>query len=85
MLCGSLGTQLVTTVESADQVNDLTVLSVNTASAALSVSNIPWEGPVGCVRVSRILSSVMIPFPVSSRGLLTLWPPLREPPAGRLD
>jgi polyribonucleotide nucleotidyltransferase len=38
-------------VESADDVTDLTVLSVNAASTALTLSNVPWQGPVGCVRV----------------------------------
>ncbi len=44
-------TQVVATVESADRLNDLTVLGVNTASAALTLSDVPWDGPVGCVRV----------------------------------
>lgn len=44
-------TQIVATVESADRLNDLTVLSVNTASTALALSDVPWDGPVGCVRV----------------------------------
>ena len=37
-----------------DQVNDPDVLMVNGASAALMASDIPWNGPVGCVRVGRI-------------------------------
>ncbi|EWM27214.1 polyribonucleotide nucleotidyltransferase 1 [Nannochloropsis gaditana] len=53
-------TQVVTTVESSDRQNDLTVLSVNTASAALAVSNIPWNGPVGCVRVGMTPSGKLL-------------------------
>lgn len=30
------------------------VLSVNAASAALAISDIPWNGPIGCVRVCRV-------------------------------
>jgi polyribonucleotide nucleotidyltransferase len=44
-------TQIVATVESADRLNDLTVLGVNTASTALTLSDVPWDGPIGCVRV----------------------------------
>lgn len=41
-------------MQSADNVNDTTVLAVNAASTALCLSPLPWEGPVGCVRVRRI-------------------------------
>src|SRR5918996_493786 len=43
--------QIVLTVLSADQENDPDILAVNGASAALSVSSIPFLGPVGAVRV----------------------------------
>ncbi|HET9497087.1 MAG TPA: polyribonucleotide nucleotidyltransferase [Candidatus Limnocylindria bacterium] len=46
--------QVVLTVLSADQENDPDILAVNGASAALSVSSIPFLGPVGAVRVGRI-------------------------------
>ncbi len=39
---------------SADLENPLDVLSINAASAALMISNIPWDGPVGAVRVGRV-------------------------------
>jgi len=38
----------------ADGTNDPDVLMVNGASAALMVSDIPWDGPVGAVRVALI-------------------------------
>ncbi|MBN1402959.1 MAG: polyribonucleotide nucleotidyltransferase [Opitutales bacterium] len=38
----------------ADGANDPDILMVNGASAALMVSDIPWNGPVGCVRVGLI-------------------------------
>ena len=39
---------------STDGENDPDMLSLIGASAALSVSNIPWEGPIGAVRVGRV-------------------------------
>jgi polyribonucleotide nucleotidyltransferase len=39
---------------SADWENPLDVLAINAASAALMISDIPWGGPVGAVRVARI-------------------------------
>ena len=46
--------QVVLTVLSVDQENDPDILAVNGASAALSVSGIPFLGPVGAVRVGYI-------------------------------
>ena len=45
---------VVSTVLSVDQVNPPNVLAINAASAALSISDIPWGGPVGAVRIGRI-------------------------------
>ncbi len=39
---------------SADGENPIDILAVNAASAALAISDIPWGGPVGAVRVGRI-------------------------------
>src|SRR5512144_2205356 len=39
---------------SADGENDPDILSIIGASAALLVSDIPWEGPIGAVRVGRV-------------------------------
>lgn len=44
--------QIIVTVLSVDD-NDPTILAVNAASLALSVSNIPWSGPIGCVRIGK--------------------------------
>src|SRR6185312_4440505 len=46
--------QVQTVVLSADGENDPDILSIIGASAALSVSDIPWEGPLGALRVGRI-------------------------------
>jgi len=47
-------TQIIATVLSADQENDPAILGMIGASAALTVSNIPFKEPIGGVRVGRI-------------------------------
>ena len=44
--------QVIVTVISVDDF-DPAILAVNAASLALAVSNIPWKGPVGCVRIGK--------------------------------
>ena len=46
--------QLVITVLSTDQENNPDVIGTVAASAALSISEIPFNGPIGSVRVGRI-------------------------------
>jgi polyribonucleotide nucleotidyltransferase len=46
--------QLVNTVLSADQENDPDILSVIGSSAALSISEVPFDGPVSAVRVGYL-------------------------------
>ena len=46
--------QVVTTVLSFDGENDADVVGLVAASAALSISNIPWTGPIGGIRVGQI-------------------------------
>ena len=46
--------QVFVTVLSADQENDADVLGVVAASLALSVSSVPWSGPIAAVRVGRV-------------------------------
>lgn len=43
-----------------DGTNDPDVIAINGASAALSVSDIPWNGPVGAVRVGMIDNEIII-------------------------
>jgi polyribonucleotide nucleotidyltransferase len=47
-------------VLSADCENDTDVLAVNAASAALHISDVPFMGPIGCVRVGRINGAFVI-------------------------
>jgi polyribonucleotide nucleotidyltransferase len=46
--------QVFVTVLSADQENDADVLGVLAASSALSLSTVPWNGPLAGVRVGRV-------------------------------
>jgi polyribonucleotide nucleotidyltransferase len=46
--------QVFVTVLSADQENDADILGVVAASTALSLSPVPWNGPLGAVRVGRV-------------------------------
>ncbi|HZW04332.1 MAG TPA: polyribonucleotide nucleotidyltransferase, partial [Anaerolineaceae bacterium] len=45
---------------SADKDNPLDILAINAASAAIMISDIPWGGPVGAVRVGRINGEFVI-------------------------
>lgn len=45
------GVQIIATVLSMDDSTDPGILAVNGASLALHVSNIPWNGPIGAVRL----------------------------------
>jgi polyribonucleotide nucleotidyltransferase len=45
---------------SADSENPLDVLAINAASAAVMISDIPWNGPVAAVRVGRVNGEFII-------------------------
>ena len=47
-------TQLVASVLSVDKENDPDVAAMIAASAALEISDIPFKGPIACVRLGRI-------------------------------
>lgn len=65
--------QVILTVLSADQVNPPDILGPIAASAALLLSNIPWQGPIASVRVGLI------------DGQFVLNPTLQEMEKSRLD
>jgi len=52
--------QVMTTVLSADQKNDPDILSIIGASAALTISPIPFDGPVGAVRVGYVDGQITV-------------------------
>ena len=56
-------TQVVITVLGADQVNPYDVISINAASASLMLSGLPFEGPIGAVRLSYSQDGQWIPHP----------------------
>uniref|UniRef100_A0A8C3Y4R5 polyribonucleotide nucleotidyltransferase n=1 Tax=Catharus ustulatus TaxID=91951 RepID=A0A8C3Y4R5_CATUS len=47
-------TQILCNLLAVDGVNDPDVLAINGASAALALSDIPWNGPIGAVRVGLV-------------------------------
>ena len=61
-------TQVVITVLGADQVNPHDVIAINAASAALMVSGIPFEGPIGAVRVAYSQEGKWVPHPTYGEG-----------------
>jgi polyribonucleotide nucleotidyltransferase len=68
-----LDIQVVSTVLSVDQENDPTILSINGASTALVISDIPWAGPVGAVKIGLL------------DGALVVNPPMSRMPESDLD
>jgi polyribonucleotide nucleotidyltransferase len=53
-------TQIVVSVLSADRENDSDALALIAASAAIEISDIPHEGPVGAVRMGRIDGKLVV-------------------------
>lgn len=53
-------TQIIINVLSYDQVNQADVLAAVAASAALSISDIPFAGPVASVRIGRVQGSFIV-------------------------
>src|SRR6266853_700502 len=53
-------TQVIVLVLSADTDNDPDVLAINAASAALTLSEIPFHGPVGAVRVGLVNDQMVV-------------------------
>ncbi|XP_061481746.1 polyribonucleotide nucleotidyltransferase 1, mitochondrial isoform X2 [Rhineura floridana] len=53
-------TQILCNLLAVDGVHDPAVLAINGASAALALSDIPWNGPIGAVRVGLIDGEVVV-------------------------
>ncbi|WP_286952188.1 MULTISPECIES: polyribonucleotide nucleotidyltransferase [Aminobacterium] len=51
---------VVATVLSVDQLNPPSVLAINAASVALVISEIPWGGPIGAVRIGYINDQLVV-------------------------
>src|SRR6201998_1196008 len=65
-------TQVISVLLSADGENDTDMLSINGASAALCVSDIPFAGPIGAVRVGRVKGQLVVNPTHSQRQLSKL-------------
>ena len=67
-------TQVVAMVQSADSQNDPDIIGINAASAALHVSDIPFLGPIGAVRVGLKDGQFIVnpSYEESKEGLLRL-------------
>ncbi|MGB9112645.1 MAG: polyribonucleotide nucleotidyltransferase, partial [Acidimicrobiales bacterium] len=59
---------VVATILGADQENPHDVVSINGASAALLLSGIPFEGPIGAVRIAYTTEGVWLPHPSYQEG-----------------
>jgi polyribonucleotide nucleotidyltransferase len=46
--------QIIVTSLASDNVHHLDIMCVNAASAALTISDVPWNGPIGAVRVGYV-------------------------------
>jgi len=57
--------QVIATVLSADQENDVAIPAINGASAALTISNVPFEGPIGAVRIGLVDGQLVVNPPQS--------------------
>jgi polyribonucleotide nucleotidyltransferase len=78
---------VVVTVTSVDNENPSDILAVNAASAALAVSDIPFEGPVGAVRVCHI-DGTWVPnptYPEQEGATIELVVAGRRNDAGEID
>lgn len=52
--------QIISSLLSTDCIDEPDILSINGASAALTISDIPFNGPVGAVRVGRVNGEFII-------------------------
>ncbi|MGO9335556.1 MAG: polyribonucleotide nucleotidyltransferase [Acidimicrobiales bacterium] len=59
---------VVGTILGADQLNPHDVLAINASSAALMISGIPFEGPVGAVRVAYSTDGSWLPHATYQEG-----------------
>jgi polyribonucleotide nucleotidyltransferase len=59
---------VVGTIFGADQANPHDVLAINAASASLMLSGIPFDGPIGAVRIAFSTEGAWIPHPTYQEG-----------------
>ena len=61
-------TQVVGTILGADLINPHDVIAINAASAALMISGIPFEGPLGAVRIAYSVEGRWVPHATYQEG-----------------
>ncbi len=64
---------IVATILGADQENPHDVLAINGASAALMLSGIPFDGPIGAVRMAFTTDGAWVPHPTYQEGDLATF------------
>ena len=52
--------QVITTCLSWDEKNDPDILGVISASLALAISDIPWQGPVAAIRIAKVNNKLLV-------------------------
>jgi polyribonucleotide nucleotidyltransferase len=65
-------TQVIALVLSADKENDPDIIGINAAGAALALSDIPFGGPIGAVRVGQVEGEFVINPSYEERAQSTL-------------
>lgn len=64
--------QVIVTVLSVDAENDADIVALNGVSAALAMSRIPWNGPIGAIRMGYVEengeSAAFLPNPTTSES-----------------
>ena len=65
-------TQVIALVFSADRENDPDIIGINAASCALALSDIPFNGPVGAVRVGHVNGEFVVNPSYADRIVSTL-------------
>lgn len=64
--------QVIITVLSIDQINDPAMVGFIGASAALSISSVPWNGPIGVVKISEKEGQLIVNPDMEDLDLLDL-------------
>ena len=70
-------TQVVVTVMGVDGENPYDIAAINGASAALMLSGLPFEGPIGAVRIAWTSEGKWIPHPTYSQGEDSTFEPVQ--------
>lgn len=77
--------QVVVTVLSYDEDDDLDFLALTTASAAIAISDVPWAGPVAGVKVARTKTGEILINPKNSQLADMQYQIFAAGPEGRIN